>query len=203
VAWKSNKSFVRWGVYIRPKDGETVCGDAWRAASDTNSASFMVCDGLGHGPVAAEAAAEVASAFDQNASFSPDQFLEAAHRHANGSRGAAAAIAKLEPSGMVHYAGIGNISGLLIDGDSAKSMLSHNGIVGVKIRRPQTNDYSLPPNGLLIMFSDGLQSRWSFAQYPGLQTCHPSIIAAVLGRDFSRGRDDLTVLVAKLCRRGL
>ena len=199
-ASRPNASFVHWGVYSRPKDGETVCGDAWRATAGPRSAAFMVCDGLGHGPVAAEAAAMVTGAFDQNPSASPDQFLEAAHRNASGSRGAAVAIAKLEPAGAVHFAGIGNISGILITGDSTKSMLSHNGIVGAKIRKPQTYDYFLPHNGLLIMFSDGLQSRWSFGQYPGLRTCHPSIIAAVLARDLSRGRDDLTVLVSKSVR---
>ena len=177
--------------------GVFTCGDAWRATAGNLSASFMVCDGLGHGPIAAEAAAAVTAAYDQNLFAAPNEFLEAAHRNASGSRGAAVAIAKLEPAGAVHFAGIGNISGILISGDNTKSMLSHNGIVGAKIRRPQTYEYFLPHNGLLIMFSDGLQSRWSFAQYPGLQTSHPSIIAAVLARDLSRGRDDTTVLVAK------
>ncbi len=194
---RSPATFVRWGVYSRPKDGESVCGDAWRATASAVAATFMVCDGLGHGPIAAEAAAAVTTAYDRDSFAAPDQFLGTAHRHANGSRGAAVAMARLEASGEVHYAGVGNISGVLIAGETTKSMLSHNGIVGVRIRKPQSYDYSLPHNGLLIMFSDGLKSRWTFSEYPGLQTSHPSIIAAVLARDLSRHRDDVTVLVAK------
>jgi hypothetical protein len=34
-------------------------------------------------------------------------------------------------------------------------------------------------------------------KYPGLAKKHPSIIAAVLYRDFERERDDVTVLAAK------
>jgi hypothetical protein len=48
------------------------------------------------------------------------------------------------------------------------------------------------------MYSDGLQSRWNLADYPGLVHCHPAVIAAVLHRDFCRGRDDVTVLVIAL-----
>jgi len=68
----------------------------------------------------------------------------------------------------------------------------------VRMRKPQTFEYALPQDGLLIMYSDGLLSRWSIEPYPGLRACHPSTIAAVLARDFSRGHDDLTVLVARI-----
>jgi hypothetical protein len=34
-------------------------------------------------------------------------------------------------------------------------------------------------------------------RYPGLFAKHPSLIAGVLYRDFNRGRDDVTVLVAR------
>ena len=51
---------------------------------------------------------------------------------------------------------------------------------------------------LLILFSGGLQSRWNLDDYPGLRHRHPALIAAVLHRDFRRGRDDVTVLAIAL-----
>ena len=39
--------------------------------------------------------------------------------------------------------------------------------------------------------------RWDLERFPGIWGKHPSVIAAILHRDFSRGRDDVTVLVAK------
>jgi hypothetical protein len=47
------------------------------------------------------------------------------------------------------------------------------------------------------MHSDGLATQWNLDQYPGLADRHPSLIAGVLYRDFARGRDDVTVVVAK------
>jgi hypothetical protein len=47
------------------------------------------------------------------------------------------------------------------------------------------------------MHSDGLATQWNLGAYAGLQTRHPSLIAAVLYRDFVRGRDDVTVVVAR------
>jgi hypothetical protein len=45
------------------------------------------------------------------------------------------------------------------------------------------------------MHTDGLRTRWILSERPGLSARHPAVIAAVLHRDFLRGRDDATVLV--------
>jgi hypothetical protein len=50
------------------------------------------------------------------------------------------------------------------------------------------------------MHSDGLTTRWDLKLYPGIWNKPPSLIAAVLHRDFFRDRDDVTVLVAKARR---
>jgi hypothetical protein len=47
------------------------------------------------------------------------------------------------------------------------------------------------------MFSDGLTTRWDLTAYPGLAHRSPALIAGVLYRDFSRRRDDVTVVVAR------
>jgi hypothetical protein len=45
------------------------------------------------------------------------------------------------------------------------------------------------------MHSDGLGSQWRIDRYPGLSLRHPAMVAGVLYRDFTRGRDDVTVAV--------
>jgi hypothetical protein len=55
---------------------------------------------------------------------------------------------------------------------------------------------------LLILHSDGLATRWDLSKYPGLTHRHPTLIAAALYRDFARGRDDVTVFVARAERMG-
>ena len=45
------------------------------------------------------------------------------------------------------------------------------------------------------MHSDGLQTSWDLDRYPGIHRRDPALIAALLYRDFERGRDDVTVVV--------
>jgi hypothetical protein len=47
------------------------------------------------------------------------------------------------------------------------------------------------------MHSDGLTTRWSVDSAHGLLQRHPSVIAAWLVRDHTRGRDDVTVVVVR------
>jgi hypothetical protein len=47
------------------------------------------------------------------------------------------------------------------------------------------------------MHSDGLTTSWSMDAYPGLIRRHPALIAGVLYRDASRGRDDVCVLAGR------
>jgi hypothetical protein len=42
-----------------------------------------------------------------------------------------------------------------------------------------------------------LSTRWNLNRHPGLIQHHPSLIAAVLHRDFARDTDDATVVVVK------
>ncbi len=186
------------GAICVPAPGETVSGDVWRLAISDDRLSVMIVDGLGHGIPAHEAACQAAALFDRQSMQNPGQLLAQIHRGLSGTRGAAAAIAQVSTSsGRMHYAGIGNIAGSLIQQGESRGLMSHNGIVGSMSPRIQELEFEWPVCGLLIMHSDGLQTRWRLRDYPGLEFQHPSIIAAVLYRDFLRGRDDATVLVIR------
>jgi hypothetical protein len=162
-------------------------------------------DGLGHGPDAADAAEAATCAFDAEPFAALSAFFERANNAMRGTRGGAAAAAQINAGRRsLKYAGIGNIAGslqsLVADDDGSlhgRGLVSHNGIVGVQHHRAKELEYPCPSDGLLIMCSDGLQSRWSLGTYPGLAMRHPAVIAGVLYRDFTRGRDDVTVAVIR------
>ena len=195
---KAPERRFRWGAVCRPIRGEIACGDTWRAAFLPERVSFMVADGLGHGESAAIASAVIAATFDSSSSSSPIEILESAHRQAVGTRGAAASIAEVDRgTGRIRFSGIGNVTSTLVNGSKSKGMFAHNGTIGAQVRKFQSFDYEWPEGAMLVMHSDGLQSRWSLDEYPGLRLRHPTVIAAVLLRDFARDRDDVTVLVVK------
>ena len=65
-------------------------------------------------------------------------------------------------------------------------------------RTTQEYTYPIESHSLLTMFSDGLATKTGISPYTGLQGRHPALIAGLLYRDFTRRRDDATVLVARM-----
>ena len=194
---------VQWGACSVPAPNEEVCGDAWSIVEADRQFAVIVADGLGHGPLAAEPAEAAARVFRTNPFVRPAATIEAAHRSLSGSRGAAVAVTHVSLNAKsLDYAGIGNIAGAILGAGTSQGLISHNGTVGLQFRKAHQVSYSWSAGALLVMHSDGLQSRWSLDAYPGLFARHPAVAAAVLYRDFVRGRDDATVVVARLPNRG-
>ncbi|MCX7513901.1 ATP-binding protein [Frateuria hangzhouensis] len=188
----------RFGISHHAIHGEAVCGDAWRLAVDGQRLSALVIDGLGHGPQAALAADAGAQAFAASPFEAPERLLETAHQQMAGSRGGALAVARFDGQDVLQFLGIGNISASLVRAEGSRGLASHPGIVGGQYRKAQVFEYPGAAGQLLVMHSDGLQSRWRLGDYPGLWNRHPAVVAALLHRDFCRGRDDTTVLVIAL-----
>lgn len=180
------------------KQGEQVCGDAWSWAAKGAGWSVLVADGLGHGPEAFAAAAEAVRIFQARSAEPAADILSAAHAAMRHTRGAAVAIAEVRPAqAELTFTGVGNISGIILGDKATRSLVSHAGIVGHECRKIQTFSYPWRKGSVLVMYSDGLQTRWTLDQYPGLRGRDPGLLAAVLYRDFSRGRDDVTVVAGR------
>lgn len=187
------------GVVRVAKRGEAECGDDWGiVVSDDGRASLTVADGLGHGGAAAEASRRAVAVAMEHAADHPATVVAAMHAALRPTRGAAVAAAELTLSdNMVRFAGLGNISAAIAGPGNSRSLVSHNGIAGHEMRKIQEFVYDWPPGSLLVLHSDGVSARWDLAKYPGLALRHPSVVAGVLYRDFSRGRDDALVIVVR------
>jgi anti-sigma regulatory factor (Ser/Thr protein kinase) len=190
---------LRLGVSQHSLARDPACGDVWHLAIDGQHLSALVIDGLGHGEDAEHAARAGERAFARTPFASPVLLLEDIHQAMIGTRGGALAVAQFDAHrDKLTFTGIGNIGASLIAPDKSRGLASHPGIVGGQYRKAQPFDYAHVNGHLLIMYSDGLQSRWNLHDYPGLVHRHPAVIAAILHRDFCRGRDDVTVLVVAL-----
>ncbi|MCQ4309090.1 ATP-binding protein [Pseudomonas stutzeri] len=191
--------FLRFGVSQHSLNNDPACGDVWHMACDKQRISALVIDGIGHGEDAEHAAKCGASAFAAAPFADPETSIADMHQAMCGTRGGAAAVAVFDPRvGVLRFAGIGNIGASLLNVEKSRGLASHPGIVGSQFRKARAFDYPVEEHQLLVMYSDGLQSRWTLRDYPGLVHRHPAIIAAVLHRDYCRGRDDATVLVIAL-----
>ena len=181
--------------------GESVSGDAWALRRDGAQWSLALADGLGHGPEAALAADRLMALLDEATPgllASPAGFLDSAHEPLRSTRGCAAAMVALGEGGApLRFGGAGNITGRLISGVADRSLMSQHGTLGMQVRRLQDVVYDWPPHAVLVLHSDGIVSRWSLAETPGLLQADPAVIAGWIARDHLRGRDDATVVVAR------
>src|SRR5215207_2402308 len=190
--------FLEVGAVSLPKPGEDVSGDKWAIAWFPERALILVADGLGHGPGAAEASLEAVQTFHERAALTPAEIVDYIHAALRSTRGAAVAVTEIAPShGAVRFAGVGNISGVVLSGEGSRQMVSHNGTAGHSARRIQEFTYPWSSDALLVLYSDGLVSHLHPERYPGLLKHNPDLIAATLYRDYTRGRDDVTVVVAR------
>jgi hypothetical protein len=156
-----------------------------------------VVDGLGHGPLAADAAREAVRVFREQTATDLPEVVRRIHAALRSTRGAAVAVAEAGlAEGVVRFVGVGNIAGTVFADGASRSLVSHNGTAGLEARRIQEFADPFPRGALLVLHSDGLATQWRLERYPGLAGRDPALVAGVLYRDFRRGRDDLTVLVA-------
>jgi anti-sigma regulatory factor (Ser/Thr protein kinase) len=181
------------------KPGQDVCGDSWGAEESGDVSTFLMADGLGHGLEAKTAAIEAVRMLRLTPDLSPGALLDRAHMALRSSRGAAVAVARIDRfDNTVTFAGMGNISGHIYSGTkSSQHMVSVHGTAGFQTPKIKEFRYPWPANGILVMYSDGLSSSASLEGHPGLAQRDPALIAGVLYRDFARGNDDATAMVAK------
>lgn len=199
----------QWAGINVPLGGDGPSGDGWAVATATHLAALVV-DGLGHGPEAAAAAQAAFSVFERRNPAAIDgsrphepwltEFARDAHEAMRATRGGVLGACLIERNaGRLLFAGIGNIHGRIVAGSAREHLASRPGTLGTQLSAPQihTSTHPWTPGSVLVLASDGIDTRWDPATHPGLLRRHPALIAALIHRDHTRGRDDATVLVVQ------
>ena len=186
------------GTICIPAPGESVCGDGWWAESTADRAIIALADGLGHGPVAHQAAQKAMTIARAHNGLKPNALMALIHEGLHQTRGAAVLVVEVAWARQtLTCCGVGNIAGTIVTPTDMRGLVSQHGTAGMNKVRLQEFSYSFPTGALLVLHSDGLKTGWHLDRYPGLVQRQPCLIAAVLYRDFVRGRDDTTVVVLK------
>lgn len=187
------------GVRSTPKLGQDICGDAFGIRHTGNGLWIALLDGLGHGPLAAEASNRAVGIFQQaRVDDTPADVLRAAHQGIKTTRGAVMAVAKFDADkALMSFAGVGNIVGIVASGNNTQHLISTDGTVGYNMRTVRPSEVPWTRGSVFVATTDGLSTRWNLNRHPGLVDRHPSLIANVLHRDFARDADDATIVVVK------
>ena len=186
------------GAVVIPKAGEQVCGDTWCCIRRPNGFVVLGVDGLGHGHHAAIAATEACRVFEAFAAEPTLTIVQRIHEALRPTRGAAAALIEVDwDANVANAAGIGNVVAAIARSGSIKRIALDNGIVGHTVPRFRELAYPWFADAALVLHSDGLSSSWQLDRYPGLLQHSAPLIAGVLYRDYTRGRDDAMAVVIK------
>jgi anti-sigma regulatory factor (Ser/Thr protein kinase) len=195
--WAAPRSdAVRHAGLVRPITGETECGDVFGAIETDGSITGILCDGLGHGPLAATAAIEAVTAVLEEPMAEPAVLIERAHRRMHHTRGGAVGVVQISGP-VILFAGLGNISAVILADGTRKGMLSVPGIAGHQASRIRQFEYTAPPGAAIILHSDGISNRWEPQALPGLNARDPLVVGAALLAAAGTRRDDAGVLVLK------
>jgi anti-sigma regulatory factor (Ser/Thr protein kinase) len=194
----SGAAAMELGAVCVPYPGEDVCGDGVAVVRGEGRVLVLVTDGLGHGPLAAEASQRAAELLAAYHGLTLSELMQRLHDGLRPTRGAAAALAEVDTRrGVVRYCGIGNIAATIVHDGKTRSLMSHHGTLGHDARKIAELQYPWSADALLVLNSDGLVSSWTLQSHQGLSERAPSLIAAVLYRDHRRLRDDTTVVVLR------
>jgi anti-sigma regulatory factor (Ser/Thr protein kinase) len=183
-----------------PKPPEEVCGDGYAVVQTKSMVKIMFGDGLGHGQHAKEAVDMARNFFFDSDHTDPVEIIRTMHDGVRRTRGLVTSVAVLDKkAGTWSLCGVGNILTRLYSGIEYRNYMSYNGTVGLNI--PKTMNATVIPadrHQHLIMCSDGILTRWDLSKYPSAFKHDLLLLAGALYKDFSRGNDDASILIAKV-----
>lgn len=195
---KSQRLEIRAVCVNKPR--ETECGDGYGIKHTPSGSIIFFGDGLGHGPKAKEAVDRARDLLNSCIESEPVEILRQMHEGIRRTRGLVGTVAVCDlKANQWRICGVGNILTRLYTGIEFKNYMPYNGTIGLNL--PSSMSASTLPienNQHLIMSSDGIQARWDLSKFHSILKYDNTVLAAAIYKDFSRGTDDASVLVAKV-----
>jgi serine/threonine protein phosphatase PrpC len=176
--------------------GQTVCGDTFGVLRGEDETTISVADGLGHGPLAAEASSLFCSFVEKHAMEDLGKIIMGAHIALKHTRGAAVALVRIDSSEQrMSFVGVGNIELKALD-RCRINPFPKPGIVGQRSIKLLPFEYSLSDGDLMVLFSDGISNRFDLEEF---STSPAQDLAEAILAKHGKLIDDATCVVIK-CR---
>ncbi len=178
---------------VLARHGEHVCGDAVVVRREEDLALLSVIDGLGHGTKAA-VVADRASAIlaEQSPRAGVLSIMNEVHRGLADTRGACVLVCVVSKD-EVEVCSVGNVE-LRALGVELPFVLTP-GVVGQRMSRPRVARATIGGPARLVIYSDGLSSRFHLAEFSSLTSAEA---CRTIFERHRRSHDDATLLVADL-----
>ena len=182
------------------KPRETVCGDGYRIKRHGAETFIFFGDGLGHGIKAKEAIDRAGDFFFECRENEPVEIIRQMHEEIRKTRGLVGTVVKCDTKKQEwQICGVGNIFARMYTGIEFKNYMPYNGTIGLNLPNSlNASVFRMESNQHLIMSTDGIQTRWDLSKYPSVLKYDNTVLAAAIYKDYKRGNDDASVLIAKV-----
>jgi negative regulator of sigma-B (phosphoserine phosphatase) len=176
---------------------EAECGDTGVIKELDGRCFLALVDVLGHGREAHDVALTAQAYLELNCRQEPVEIMQGLHTCLKGTRGAVAAICRLDTAtGELIYVGMGNIV-VRVLGPRAVRFVSRDGIVGYMMSTVKKQALKLLAGDVLVMYSDGIKEHFELSGTPEILKGTAESIATVLLKQFCKENDDASCIVLK------
>ncbi|MEW2915397.1 SpoIIE family protein phosphatase [Leisingera sp. JC11] len=205
IAFGPGGSQIDWAVAQAAKEGSTACGDGYLLRRAGSRLLVALADGVGSGAEARDAASACLQELAAGSVRGIADLFEAAHGRLQGSRGAALAVALIDPDqAAVEWAALGDVEGVIcpLQPGSRESnvIMQKGGTLGVHFPGVFCQTRNFPPQHVLVFASDGISRRFRDA-LPRMQVPPREWVPSCLG-SYGKAHDDRTLLAVAHRRRG-
>jgi len=158
---------------------------------------LALVDVLGHGREAHDVALTAQAYLEDNCRQEPVEIMQGLHSRLKGTRGAVAAICRLDTAtGELIYVGMGNIV-VRVLGPRAVRFVARDGVVGYMMSTVKKQAVKLLAGDILVMYSDGIKEHFELAGRPDMLSGSAESIANALLEQFWKQNDDASCIVLK------
>ena len=186
---------MRVGVACRPVKNRELSGDAYLFLEREAQTLLAVIDGLGHGAEANKASQKAREYVKDHADEDLEEIVRGCDRHIRQTRGVSIGLVRIDrKTNRFSCCGVGNIETRILSKRS-RHPLSMAGIVGYNLRKIRKFEYPYEPAGVVLLYSDGISSRFDPSKYPQLRR-DPQRAAEQIIEEWGKETDDATILIA-------
>ena len=190
---------IDYNILVEAHPGwEDESGDIGFVKTFENQCFLGLVDVLVHASEAHVVALRALKYLEQHYSMELVELMQGLHLHLKGTRGAVAALCRLNiDSGELRFCGVGNIS-VRILGSPSHRFLSSGGIVGYMMTTPKEHTKRLFAGDTLLLYSDGIKERFELLDCPELLSGTATETSSKLMQTFGKGDDDMSCIVLRL-----
>ncbi|MBY6067206.1 serine/threonine-protein phosphatase [Leisingera aquaemixtae] len=190
-------AWLDWSAAQAAKTAGAKCGDGYLFRIVDGKLLVALADGTGSGAEAHETANACLHVLSVAQAAPLPELFEAAGQSLRGTRGAALALALIDPSdGTVDWAALGDVDGVIRPlppcQDQSTGILQTGGMLGMKVSRIYTQRQAFPPGHLIVLASDGISRRFREMPPPAQMPLQEYVAACM--EAYGKPHDDRTVL---------